>query len=304
MLVDPAILHYTKLSSLIPAAIAHPSMAPTPPVIPDLPNYQEIGHSGLISLWVVFGIMLLSTLAFSSMAWLVPVEKRVFHITMTLITAFAAISYFGMATGGGASFVHLLAFKCHKHDPSHPLNVFRQVFWARYVEWSLTTPLLLLNLALLAGLNGADIIVAVVADVVMVLNGLFHALGQTRVQRWGFYTFSWLAYLVVIYPFVVRGRRNAASRDAGTVRLYGAIGGFILILWTIYPIIWALGVGTLKLSVDSEIIWYAVLDVLAKPIFGLWLLYTHARSSTAPTIEGFWSHGLNNEGTLRLDEDA
>lgn len=205
-----------------------------------------------------------------------------------------------MATGGGASFVH----KCHKHDPSHLLHVFRQVFWGRYVEWSLTTPLLLLNLALLAGLNGADIIVAVVADVVMVLTGLFSALGETRVQRWGFYTFSWLAYLVVVYPFVVRGRRNAANRGTGTVGLFSAIGGFILILWTIYPIIWALGAGTLKLSVDSEIIWYAVLDVLAKPIFGLWLLATHARSSTALTIEGFWSHGLNNEGALRLDEGA
>jgi hypothetical protein len=43
--------------------------------------------------------------------------------------------------------------------------------------------------------------------------------------------------------------------------------------------------------------------VLAKPVFGLWLLITHARSSAPLSIGGFWSHGLNSEGTLRLDGD-
>lgn len=31
------------------------------------------------------------------------------------------------------------------------------------------------------------------------------------------------------------------------------------------------------MSVDSEIIAYAILDILAKPVFGTWLLYTHDR---------------------------
>jgi hypothetical protein len=47
---------------------------------------------------------------------------------------------------------------------------------------------------------------------------------------------------------------------------------------------------------------YAVLDVLAKPVFGLWLLITHARSDST-SIGGFWAHGLANEGALRLDDD-
>jgi len=303
MLVDLVMPQYTKLSSLAPTATAHPSVAPIPSVIPDLPIYQEIGHFGTITLWIVFFTMLLYTLVFISMAWHAPVEKRVFQIVMTFTTAFATLLYFGMATGGGATFVHSQASSCHKPDPSHCPNIFRQVFWARYVEWSLTTPLLLLNLAFLAGLNGADIIVAVVADVVMVLTGLFTALGETRIQRWGFYIFSWLAYLVVVYQLVIRGRRNATNRGTGTAKFFNAIGGFILILWTVYPIIWAIGAGGLKISVDSETLSYALLDVCAKPIFGIWLLATHARSSTAPTIDGFWNRGINNEGTLRLDTD-
>lgn len=112
MLVDPVMPQYTKLSSLLPTATAHPSVAPIvsvalrspdsfkllcfgsigrpiflkgtqankgfvqPTVIPDLPVYQELGHVGHVALWVGFVIMLLSTLAFISMAWRVPVVRQ------------------------------------------------------------------------------------------------------------------------------------------------------------------------------------------------------------------------------------
>ena len=45
--------------------------------------------------------------------------------------------------------------------------------------------------------------------------------------------------------------------------------------------VWGIADGARKLSVDGEIIAYAVLDVLAKPVFGFWLLFTHdAMAST------------------------
>ena len=39
--------------------------------------------------------------------------------------------------------------------------------------------------------------------------------------------------------------------------------------------IWGIADGSRKVDVDAEIIAYAVLDVLAKPVFGFWLLFTH-----------------------------
>lgn len=58
------------------------------------------------------------------------------------------------------------------------------------------------------------------------------------------------------------------------------------------------------MSVDSEIIAYAVLDVLAKPVFGFWLLITHAKSNAANTsVEGWWTHGLSSEGNIRIEDD-
>lgn len=39
--------------------------------------------------------------------------------------------------------------------------------------------------------------------------------------------------------------------------------------------VWGVADGARIVGVDTEIISYAILDVLAKPIFGFWLLFTH-----------------------------
>jgi bacteriorhodopsin len=45
-------------------------------------------------------------------------------------------------------------------------------------------------------------------------------------------------------------------------------------LLTFYSV-WGVAKGARIADVDAEIIAYAVLDVLAKPVFGFWLLFTH-----------------------------
>jgi bacteriorhodopsin len=68
--------------------------------------------------------------------------------------------------------------------------------------------------------------------------------------------------------------------------------------------IWGIADGGRHLSVDGEIIAYAVLDILAKPVFGLWLLGTHARVPESNVhLGGFWAHGFTDEGRLRLGEE-
>jgi len=282
--------------------MAAASVSPIPTVIPgDSTSYESVGDTGAKTLWVVFTIMLLSSVAFTGLAWNVPVSKRLFHILTTFITVFAAISYFAMATGDGNGYTHIIVKEVHKHTPDTVEHVYRQIFWARYIDWSVTTPLLLLDLGFLAGMNGADLLIAIVADVIMVLTGLFAAFGSTEGQKWGWYAISCFAYLVILWQLVVSGRRAVLGKDNSTGKLFASIGGFTLILWTLYPVVWAIGEGTRKWSVDSEIVAYAILDVLAKPIFGFWLLVAHGRH--AAPIDGFWSHGLGAEGSLRVGED-
>lgn len=140
-----------------------------------------------------------------------------------------------MASGDGISFNKIVEVETHKHVPDTYQTIYREVYWARYVDWSVTTPLLLLDLSLLAGLNGASILVAIVADVIMILTGLFAAFGNTDGTKWGWYTIACIAYLVIVYQLALNGRAAAANKDGKTKAFFAAIAGFTLILWTIYP---------------------------------------------------------------------
>ncbi|TKA69608.1 hypothetical protein B0A49_07794 [Cryomyces minteri] len=269
------------------------------------PEYQKAGEVGMRTLWVVFVLMVIATIAFSAMAWTVPVQKRLYHVITTMIVIFASLSYFAMATGHGISYHHVEVRKSHSHMPDTAHDVYREVYWARYVDWSLTTPLLLLDLCLLAGLNGAHIFMAIVADIIMILTGLFAAFGSENTpQKWGWYTIACIAYLVVIWHLVIHGRQMANQKGGKVGSFFTAIGGFTLILWTAYPVIWGIADGSRNMSVDAEIVAYAVLDVMAKAVFGAWLLLTHMNMPESQVdLGGFWSHGLSSEGTLRVGDD-
>ncbi|KAL8717016.1 MAG: hypothetical protein Q9225_005704 [Loekoesia sp. 1 TL-2023] len=277
---------------------------PMPTVIPgNTPIYQKATDAGHRTLWVVFVIMLLSSLAFYVMAFRVPVQKRLFHILTAFITTFATLSYYAMAVGDGVGQNKILIKHTQKHFPDTYDTIYREVYWARYVDWSLTTPLLLLDLCFLAGLNGASILVAIVADVIMILTGLFAAFTVNESPKWGWYAMACLAYLVVIYQVALNGRATAKQKDSKTATFFAAIGGFTLILWTVYPVIWGIADGSRNIDVNAEIIAYAVLDILAKPVFGFWLLITHDNFASSASIDGFWAHGLGKEGTLRVGDD-
>jgi len=109
------------------------------------------------------------------------------------------------------------------------------VYWARYVDWSITTPLLLLDLALLAGLSGANILVAVFADLIMILTGLFAAFSDDEAQTWGWYTIACIAYLVIVYQLGFNGRTAASGKDGKTKAFFTAICWYTLTVWIVYP---------------------------------------------------------------------
>lgn len=159
-----------------------------------------------------------------------------FHILTAFITTFATISYYAMAVGDGVTQNKITSVeKTGNSFPDITKVTYREVYWARYVDWSVTTPLLLLDLALLAGLSGANILVAIVADLIMILTGLFAALTVEEGPKWGWYAMACLAYLVVIYQLAINGRGVVQNKDKKTATFFSAIAGFTLILWTVYP---------------------------------------------------------------------
>ena len=60
------------------------------------------------------------------------------------------------------------------------------------------------------------------------------------------------------------------------------------------------------MSVDFAIVTYAVLDILTKVGFGLWLLTIQRQTpETNVDLDGYWSTGLPSEGRIRIgDADA
>jgi len=146
------------------------------------------------------------------------------------------MSYFAMATGHGVTEHKTVLTHHHDHAPETHTTIYRQVFFARYIDWALTTPLLLLDLSLLAGLNGAHTLMAVVADVIMILTGLFAAFGSEGTpQKWGWYSMACIAYLVVIWHLAVNGRAQANARSQKVGSFFLAIAGFTVVVWTAYP---------------------------------------------------------------------
>jgi bacteriorhodopsin len=142
-----------------------------------------------------------------------------------------------MATGSGLNWHHIHKTEKHKQGiPSTHKDIYRQVYWARYVDWSLTTPLLLLDLSLLAGLNGAHIIMAILADLVMILTGLFAAYSHSKGDKWGWYTIACLGFLVVIWHLVYNGRVTSKVKGNKVGKFYAAISLYTILLWTAYPV--------------------------------------------------------------------
>jgi bacteriorhodopsin len=291
---------------IAPEATGGHGVKPIPTVVPTPIDPQIASNYGHRALWVVFVIFVISSGVFALRSWSVPVSRRLFHVVTTLITIIAALSYFAMASGDAKSLSCNVVTHHHKHGiPDTYTEVCREVYWARYVDWTLTTPLLILDLSMLAGLDGAHTFMAIIADVIMILTGLFAAFGKNHTaQKWGWYSIGCIAYLFVIWHVGVIGARTVRARGAKVGKLFGSLSLFTLILWTAYPIVWGIADGARKVSVDTEIVIYAVLDVLAKVVFGIWLLVAHRQNAeTNVEIGGWWAHGLGGDGRIRLAED-
>jgi bacteriorhodopsin len=278
---------------------------PIPTVVPTPTEFQNAGESGQKALWVVFIIMTIASAVFAVRSWNVPMSRRLYHVITTIITLTAACSYFAMASGQGINYHCVAVTDTHKHVPDTTHDVCRQVYWARYVDWSITTPLLLLDLCLLAGIDGGHTLLAIVADLIMVLGGLFAAYGKEgTVQKWGWYAIACIAYLFVVWHVAIHGANMVRAKGQSVSKLFGSLAALTLILWTAYPIVWGVADGARQASVDTEIIAYALLDVLAKPVFGTWLLLAHRKiPETNLDIGGYWSNGLSAEGRIRIGDE-
>jgi len=277
-----------------------------PTVIPDPPIFQHRGPAGQQAQWVVFVLMVILSVTFIFMSWTLPAARRLVHSITTLIVVISALCYFAMANHSGYVMQHVRYPIHHKGKiPTTYKHLHREMYWVRYLEWAMITPLILLDLFFIAGVNGASIFSALSANFIMIFAGLFATFSHSKGEKWGWYTIACIAYLSIIDTLVRKGRQAIRDRGSKLARLYTMLTGYTLVVWTAYPIVWGVVAGSARnVGVNAEIITFAVLDVLAQGVFAAWLLFSYRRAPEARAeVGGFWVHGLGYEGQIRVGEE-
>jgi len=222
----------------------------------------SITTHGSIWYWTVFSIMIASVVAFSGLSFAAPKGQRIFHYLTTAIVLVTAVSYFTMAADLGSTPI-AVEFK----DP----GLTRQIFYARHIQWFLTTPLILLDLLLLAGLSWSNILFTLFAGDVSVVLILFASLTSSN-YKWGYFTMAVGAFGYIIWQVAFIGRSSALLIGADVHRYYFPLGGITLFIFALYYVAFGLSEGGNVITPDSEGAFYGVLDVITTTGFGLYLL--------------------------------
>jgi len=220
--------------------------------------------------WAVTAVMGAATIAFIAMSTRVHRSRRIFHYITAAITTTAAIAYFTMASNLGYA---AIAVEFHRSNHKVSGN-YREIFYVRYIDWVITTPLLLLDILLTAGLPWPTILYTIFMDEVMIITGLVGALVVSR-YKWGYYAFGCAALFFIAYNVVFVGRKHAAAIGREVNRTYLICATWTIFLWFLYPIAWGLSEGGNVIAPDSEAVFYGILDILAKPVFGALLIWGH-----------------------------
>lgn len=150
----------------------------------------------------------------------------------------------------------------------------RHVYVARFLDWSITTPLLLLGLATTAlgelRRRNALVLGIVLSDVAIMLTGLGASLSHVQGAKVAWYivscTFQVAVYALVWGPL----RREANSQVTPTVGTVFTRNATILsVLWLAYPLIWLFAPTGFRLyEAPVAAFLYMVFDIIAKVAYG------------------------------------
>ena len=220
-----------------------------------------------IWLWIGTLGMLLGMLYFIARGWGETDRRRQeFYIVTIFITAIAFVNYLAMALGFGLTTVTVGGEEL-------------PIYWARYTDWLFTTPLLLIDLGLLAGATRNQLASLVGLDVLMIGTGAIATLstsaavlsaGGTRLVWWGVSTGFLLVLLYMLYGSLDEKASELSGEAAST---FSTLRTLVVVVWLVYPVWWLLGTEGLQiLSLNIETAGFMVLDLVAKVGFGFILL--------------------------------
>jgi sensory rhodopsin len=177
-------------------------------------------------------------------------ERRTHYLVLAGVTGVAAVAY------------ALMAFDVGTITASG-----RVVSIPRYVDWLITTPLILLFLAMLGRTGRGSFLRLVVVDIALLgLGGV--AVVVSGPIRWLAFAGGVACFGVLVYQLYVAIPRRATFPNERTHTLFVTLRNLTIVLWTLYPVVWMLapsGVGLL--TRDMAMLAIAYLDLISKAAF-------------------------------------
>jgi len=214
--------------------------------------------------WAFFSLFAVATIGFAAFSFRKPRSDRVFYHLFAAVSAITAIAYFTMGADLGFT---LIVTEYSQHQAAGT----RQIFYARAIDQFLAFPLIVAAPLLLTDLLWSQIafvLFAVDAAVIMRLIGSL----ITSMYKWGYFTFGLAAWIYVAVALLSSGRAGAVRNDAGFV--YTITSSVIIFLGALYFLAWALSEGANVISLDSEAVFYGVLDLLFQTGLGVYFIWS------------------------------
>jgi len=143
--------------------------------------------------FAICAAMAVAGFAFIGLALRKERQNRLFHYITAAVVFVASIAYFTMGSNLGFTPIRV------EYVRSDPVvaGMYRSIFYVRYIDWFITTPLLLLDLLLTAGMPWPTLLWVIIVDEIMVVTGLVGALVQSS-YKWGYFTFGKYCYSSVV----------------------------------------------------------------------------------------------------------
>lgn len=209
-------------------------------------------------------------------------EEGLATILHGVVPIIAACSYFAMAVGQGS-----LPVSNGVPGAAPGFNF----YFARYIDWLFTTPLLLTALTMTAqhaGLRRPGLLVGIiVADVLMIVTALFFGLSTVAWIKWTWFAISCGAFLAVYYVIWGPLRDEAGHQRADVRATYVTNATILSVVWFVYPVILLIdpeGMGWIGSTAGVALI--AVTDLIAKVGYGLFSTTRHSAIADADLAEG------------------
>ncbi|KAL2274152.1 hypothetical protein FJTKL_03622 [Diaporthe vaccinii] len=184
---------------------------------PPLGN-QALSVWGSDWLWAVTAVFVLEFLVFFGLTFVARSREKIFHYLFAVTLLVGSIAYYAMASD--------LAWDVIS-QANETQNGTRQIFFAKYVYWVVSFPVVTIALGLVSGVSWASILYNVTLSWVWVLSYLFSAYTAST-YKWGFYAFGTAAWLLLAYSTLFEGRRSLATRDFGPAHSHH----LLLAAWT------------------------------------------------------------------------